>query len=191
MKLYFVSPGKVSLLGWKLTVHPNQMNPVSALPYQISDAHGDMSQPEFDELLSSDSLADSLILWNLFLSYPRHDNRNLSTFWMSYVDMVGDILLGLIRTSGGGNWQLHLFAIWEMFPWYFTYDRLNYARYLPAYNPQINNLQTDHPQVYQHFSNGGLSAHLADDNPFGRIPVDQATYVTVNKDTHTGGGTTK
>ena len=52
------------------------------------------------------------------------------------------------------------------------------------------NLQTDHPQVYQHFSNGGFSVQLADDNPFGRIPIDQATYVTVNKDTHAVGGTT-
>ena len=107
---------------WLEAHHPNQMHSVSALPDQISDAHVDMSQPEFDELLS-----DSLILWDMFLSYPRHDNRKLSTFWVSYVDMVGDILLGLIRTSGGGNWQLHLFAIWEMFPRYFTYDRLNYA----------------------------------------------------------------
>ena len=104
--------------------------------------------------------------------------------------MVGDILLGLIRTSGGANWQLHLFAIGEMFPWYFAYDRLNYAWYLPAYNPQMINLLIDHPQVYQNFSNGGDSVLLADDNPFGRIQVDQATYVTVNKDTQTVGGTT-
>ena len=103
------------------------MHSVSALPDQISDAHGEMSQPEFDELLSSDGLAESLFLWNQFLSHLRHDNGNLSTFWMSYVDMDGDILPGLIRTSGGGNFQLHLFAIGEMFPWYFAYDRLNYA----------------------------------------------------------------
>ena len=53
------------------------------------------------------------------------------------------------------------------------------------------NLQTDHPQVYQHFANGVLSVQLADDNPFGRMPVDQATEVTVNKETQTVGGTTK
>ena len=55
---------------------------------------------------------------------------------------------------------------------------------------QMMNLQTDHPQVYQHFSNGGFSAQLADDNPFDRIPVDQATEVTVNKYTQIVGGTT-
>ena len=57
-------------LAWKgyitwLEAHPpNQMHSVSALPDQISDACGEMSQPEFDELLSSDRLAESLILWN-------------------------------------------------------------------------------------------------------------------------------
>ena len=103
------------------------MHSVSTLLDQVSDAREEMSQPEFDELLSSYGLADSLILWNQFISCLRHDNGNRSAFWISYVDMVGDILLRLIRTLGGGNWQLHLFAIGEMFPWYFAYDRLNYA----------------------------------------------------------------
>ena len=78
-----------------------------------------------------------------------------------------------------------------MIPWCFAYDRLNYARYLSAYYAHMINLQTDHPQIYQHISNGGFSVQLADDNPFGRIPVDQATQVTVNKDTQTVGGTNK
>ena len=109
MKLYFVSPGKVSLPGWNLEAdHPNQMHSFSAVPDQISDARGEISQAKFGELLSRDGLAESLILWNQFLSYLRHDNGNLSTFWMSYVDMVGDIILRLVRRSGGHvrRWQL-------------------------------------------------------------------------------------
>ena len=47
---------------WLEAHHPNQMHSVSALPDQIRN--GEMSQPEFDELLSSDGLAESLILWN-------------------------------------------------------------------------------------------------------------------------------
>ena len=71
------------------------MHSVSALPDHISDARGEISQAKFDELLSSDALAESLILWYQFLSYLRHGN--LSTFWMSYGDMVGDILFRLVR----------------------------------------------------------------------------------------------
>ena len=102
---------------------------------------------------------------------------------MSYVDMDGDILLGLIRTSGGGNCQLHLFAIGEMFPWYFAYDRLNYAWYLPEYNPQMINLLIAIHKFTNTSPQWRIICQLADDIPFGRIPVDQATEVTVNKDT--------
>ena len=76
-------------LAWKgfitlLETHqPNQMHAVSALIDQVSDARGEMSQTKFDELLSSDGLAESLILWNQFLSYLRHDTENVSTFWVS------------------------------------------------------------------------------------------------------------
>ena len=55
----------------------------------------------------------------------------------------------------------------------------------------MTSLQTDHPQKYEHFANGDLSVQLAADNPFGCIPVDQTTEVTLNKDTQTVGGTTK
>ena len=55
----------------------------------------------------------------------------------------------------------------------------------------MTNLQTDHPQKYEHFANGSFSVQLAADNPFGYIPVDQTIEVTLNKDTQTVGGTTK
>ena len=73
---------------WLETHHPNQIHSVSALLDQVSDAREEMSQAKFDELLSSDGLADSLILWNQFLSYLRHDNENLSTFWPSGCHML-------------------------------------------------------------------------------------------------------
>ena len=37
--------------------------------------------------------------------------------------------------------------------------------------------------------NGGFSVQIGLDNPFGKIPVDQAIEETVNKDTQTSGGT--
>ena len=78
-----------------------------------------------------------------------------------------------------------------MLPWCFAFDRLNYARYLPVYFAQMVNLPADHANVYEHFRNGGFSVQLTAGNPFGRIPVDQTTEVTINKDTKTAGGTTK
>ncbi|KAL8580891.1 hypothetical protein ACOMHN_039591 [Nucella lapillus] len=78
-----------------------------------------------------------------------------------------------------------------MIPWCFAYDRLNYARYLPAYYAQMTNLAASQPEIYKAFKDGNFSVQLTESNPFGRIPVDQTTEVTVNRDTQTVGGTTK
>ena len=110
---------------------------------------------------------------------------------MSYVDIVGDILLGLVRASRGRNWHLHLSAISKIIPWCFAYDRANYASYLPAYLTKMYSLKDKHPEVYNIFCNGGFSVQLADQNPFGRIPVDQTIEITIKKVTQTAGGTTK
>ena len=108
---------------------------------------------------------------------------------MSYVDIVGDLLLGLLRASREGNW--HLSAISKMIPWCFAYDRANYARYLPTYLTNMYSLKDKHLEVYNIFCNGRFSVQLADQNPFGLIPVDQTIEMTLNKDTQTAGGTTK
>lgn len=41
------------------------------------------------------------------------------------------------------------------------------------------------------FKTGQFSVQLSNNNTFGRIPVDQAIEVTVNKDTQTPGGTSR
>ena len=55
----------------------------------------------------------------------------------------------------------------------------------------MTTLEADHPEVYQSFMEEQFSVQLAGDNPFGRLPVDQTTEVTVNKDTKIAGGVTK
>ena len=70
-----------------------------------------------------------------------------------------------------------------MIPWCFAYDKINYARYLPLYYAEIMNLPSEHPDVYGNFMAGNFAVQLAEGSPFGRIPVDQATEVTVNTDT--------
>jgi hypothetical protein len=76
-----------------------------------------------------------------------------------------------------------------MIPWCFAYDHLNYARYLPAYIADMSHLESQCPEVYQHFVSGGFSVQRGSENPFGKIPADQTIKETVNKDTQTPGGT--
>ena len=128
-------------------------------------------------------------MWNSFLEHLRSDNGDLSAYWMSYIDMVENIILGLLRGSREGNWNLHLNAVGCMIPWCFAYDKVNYARYLSAYYAEMTNLSEKKPDVYDAFQAGQFSVQMSCSNPFGKIPVDQTTEATVNKDTQTPGGT--
>ena len=92
-------------------------------------------------------------LFHQYLDLLRNDNGKLSSFWMSYVDMV-EIILGLLRSSREGDFLLHLASIMAMIPWCFSYDRLNYARYLPIYYAQMSNL--DHPVCMLTLCKGGF-----------------------------------
>ena len=103
---------------------------------------------------------------------------------MSYVEMV-EILLGLIRASRDGDFELHILCIRSMIPWCFAYDRLDYARFLPYYLTAMCHLNTDYPGVHQQFMQGGISVQLGASNPFGKLPFYQTIEETINKDTRT------
>ena len=48
-------------------------------------------------------------------------------FWNSYLDLVR-LLLTFIRATRESDWLLHVHTLRLMLPWYFAYDRQNYAR---------------------------------------------------------------
>ena len=78
-----------------------------------------------------------------------------------------------------------------MIPWCFAYNKVNCSRYLTPYFAQMTNLDDKNPEVQKAFKEGSFSVQLASSNPFGRLPVEQTTEVTVQKDTaQNPGGTT-
>ena len=175
-------------LPWLAEHHKDELGCLHETLEAVSQLCENISPAALQKLLKNKSCSQILKLFGVYLDYLRHGNGSLSTFWMSYVDMV-EILLGLLRASREGNWLLHLASIRKIIPWCFAYDRQNYARYLPYYYAQMSRLAIDHPDVHAHFMNGGFSVQLDRNNPFGRIPVDQTIEETVNKDTQTPGGT--
>jgi hypothetical protein len=82
----------------------------------ISNFCGDVCQTSFRKVLENASCTRIMELFQAYLNSLRDGNGSLSTFWMSYVDMV-EIMLGLLRASREGNWMLHLAYIREMIPW--------------------------------------------------------------------------
>ena len=87
------------------------------------------------------------------------------------------------RASREGDWDLHLSSIRNLIPWCFAYDKINYARYLSSYLSEMCHLVDEHPDVFTYMKSGGFAVQVGEDNPFGKIPVDQACEETVNKDT--------
>ena len=81
----------------------------------------DVNQQEFDDILDSPLLTKLMTLWSDFLEHLRHSNGELSTYWMSYIDIVESVVLGLLHVSREGNWCLHLSTIQSMIAWCFSY----------------------------------------------------------------------
>ncbi|KAJ8021223.1 hypothetical protein HOLleu_38359 [Holothuria leucospilota] len=98
------------------------------------------------------------------------------------------LLLHFIRATREGNWELHLSSTRSMIPWYFAYDRVNYARYLPAYWLEMCSLQKDHPAIYAEFRDGKFVAQRQRQHPFSQVACDQVIEQTVNRDSKTKGG---
>ena len=136
----------------------------------------------------SQPYSEFIVLYDKYLDYLRNSNGKLSSFWMSFLDIV-EILLNLLRASREGDWELHLTAIRKMIPCCFAHDNLNYARHLLAYVSEMSHLEEEHPEAFKYLKSGGFSVQIGEGNPFGKIPVDQACEETVNKDTQTAGGT--
>ena len=164
---------------------------IRAFTEEVNNMVCDVNQQKFDSLLNNPLLAELMTLCNSFLDYLRCDNGELSAFWMSYIDFMENVIFGLLRGSCEGNGNLNLNAIRSMIPWCFAYDKINYTRYLSPYFAEMTNLPAKKPDMYEAFRASQLSVQMSCNNSFGRIPVDQTTEVTVNKDTQTPGGTNR
>ena len=112
------------------------------------------SVSQYNNVLNSEYLLQVYQLWSQFLEHLCHENSQLSAFWMSYIHLAEDVLLGLIRSSREGNWLPHLYAVHHMIPSCFAYDKFNYARYLLVYYAQMANLPVEHPDVHRNFMEG-------------------------------------
>ena len=110
-------------------------------------------------------------------------------FWTSYLEMV-QLLLLFLRATREGHWELHLSSIRDMIPWFFSYGRINYSRYLPIYYLEMIDLQTTHPFVYWHLLDGEFAVKRQDYHGFALTACDQVIEQTYNRDSKTKGGKT-
>lgn len=85
-------------------------------------------------------------LWIALFDFAQSRAEKSPTFalWLSYIQMV-QVLLLFIRATRENNWDLHLSAVRSMLPWFFSTDRVHYARYGTAYWLEMSCLEKTHP----------------------------------------------
>ena len=140
---------------------------------------------QYTDLLKGSSFQGMVKAYDTFIQ----DRSNNVTFaiWISYLEMVEDVLL-FIRATRDGNWSLHLAAVRALLPWMFAYDRTNYSRYLPVYWFEMNNLATTNPFVHQELVKGDFAVQRQDVHGFSRVACDMTIEQTANRDSKTRGG---
>ena len=52
------------------------------------------------------------------------------------------------------NWNLHLQSLEIFTQYFFTHDRMNYARMIPLYLAEMKSLKTTEPDIEAEFQNG-------------------------------------
>ena len=141
------------------THHQNNQYTVQATIELVSDLYENISYDLFKDSISNEQYVECIDHFDTYLDYLR-EMSPLSSFWMSYIDIV-ELMLQLVRASREKNWSLHLSAIRSMIPWCFAYDRLNYACYLPTYYSDMIHLPTEHPSVHNYLADGGFAVQKA------------------------------
>ncbi len=175
---------------WK-RLKVTQIRKIQSAASVVRELREDLTPETFIKSFTDKKLLALIEMFDEYLDLLRTNLGTHASFWMSYIDIV-TLLLQFVRASRERSWSLHLASIKAIIPWCFAYDRINYARYLPAYYYDMQHLKETSPAVYEHMEHGGFAAQVGKSrNPFGSIPVDQTIEETINKDTKTAGGTTR
>ena len=74
-----------------------------------------------------------------------------------------------------------------MLPHFFAMNRQNYARYLPVYLADMQQLELTHPDVYNEFSAGNHTISRSG-QPFLQVSTDMALEQSINTDSKSSGG---
>lgn len=132
-------------------------------------------------------MTDLLQKYNAFIKARRVEDPTFE-FWSLFIE-IASLLLNFVRTTRESNWDLNVAIVRLMMPWFFAYDRTNYASYLPAYWLEMIDLKTSHSAVFQEMAqHGAWTVQRQTISSFSSIACDQAIEETLNRDCKTPGG---
>ena len=91
-----------------------------------------------------------------------------------YVRMVME-MFAFIRSLRTGDWKLHLVTLEVFTKYFFSHDRLNYARMIPVYDlAEMISLQASDPEIYKEFIHRNWVINKNEEVPFCSVGADNA-----------------
>ena len=113
----------------------------------------------------------------------RQKGRELSEnflYWDRFINEIASVLKDLTRSFREGNWTLHLSSVHQAIKLCFTFDRVNYKRWLPLYYEDCLALPQKYPVMHASFMDGDFVVHHTPRRG-SSVPMDQALEKAYNK----------
>ena len=107
-------------------------------------------------------------------------------FWLSYMDMIW-LILSCIKATKENDLDRHISTLYNICPWFFAYDHLNYARYTATYLMMLINLSESNPEARDLLDRNGFSVSRSA-IPKSRNAVDITIEQTINRHAKSHGG---
>ena len=122
-------------------------------------------------------LVDNNVVLNLYQCLIDYDNQQrkvnpVFSFLRDYMAFVDDIYLFIYATRLG-IWKLHIKSLKSLVKYFFVYDRQKYARMIPYYLAQMEQLEITDPNIFNEFCKGNFCVKK-NNIPFVSIGPDHA-----------------
>lgn len=90
----------------------------------------------------------------------------------TYMDMVQE-MMNFIRAVRTSHWRLYLSSLHKFVKYFFAFNRLNYARMITLYLSEMENLESEDPEIWKQFMEGNwvVNRSLV---PFCALGADEA-----------------
>ena len=106
-------------------------------------------------------------------------------YWSTLLDMEL-IYCRFLRAIREGRFLLYREVLNEMCPWFFAFDHINYARWVPVHIRDLMQLEDTHPDVFHEFVEGNFGVQRSQ-HKFSLIGKDQS-HEQSNKTLQSSGG---
>lgn len=108
-------------------------------------------------------------------------------YWSTFLYKLFPILRDILRADREGNWKLHMSAFQRALPLFFSFGKINYARWGSVYYEDCLKLEESHPNVFESFLRGGFVVQIGEKN-FSSVGMDQGLEMCYNKPAKGQGG---